>query len=77
MEPATNPDLDTLHLDSLYDKNIAGLLEALAEDPCDADENVAPAGKKKTLVKDACNADEDVAMARKKKNSEKSCLVIG
>ena len=75
IEPATNSDPDTLHLDSLYDENIASLLEALAKDACNADEDVAPAGKKRTLAKDACDADENVATARKKKTWRKVALL--
>ena len=67
IEPATNLDPNTLHLDSSYDENKASVLEALAEDVCNADKDVAPAGKKRTLAKDTCDADEDVALARKKK----------
>ena len=67
IEPATNPDPDILHLDSPHDENIASLLETLAEDTCNADEDVASAGKKRTLAKNACNADKDLATAGKKK----------
>ena len=67
IEFTTNPDPNTLYLDSLHDENITKLLEALAEDAYNEDEDVVPAGKKKTLAKDACNADEDVAIAGEKK----------
>ena len=75
IKPATNPNPITLHLNSLHDENIAGLLEALAKDTCDADEDVAAAGKKRTLAKDTCNADEDVATAGKKKTWRKVALL--
>ena len=75
IEPATNPDPNTLYLDSPHDENITSLLDALAEDACNADENVAPAGKKRTLAKDACNADENVAMAGKKRTWGKIALL--
>ena len=67
IESAANLNPDTLHLDFPQDKNIANLLEALAEDACNANENIALSEKKKTLAKDAYHADEDVAMARKKR----------
>ena len=76
IEPATNPDPSTLHLDSLHDENIASLLEALAEDFCNTDEDVTPAGEKRTLAKDAYDADEDVATAGKKKTWRKVALLL-
>ena len=76
IEPATNLDPDTPYLDSPHDKNIASLFKALAKDACNADEDIAPAGKKKTLAKDACDADEDVAPAGKKRTWGKVALLL-
>ena len=75
IEPATNHISNTLYLNSLHDENIASLLEALAEDACNTDKDVAPAEKKRTLAKDACDADEDVAPARKKRTWGKVALL--
>lgn len=76
IESASYPVPNTLYLDFLHAENIVSLLKPLAENVCDADEDVAPAGKKRTLAKDAYNADKEVAPTRKKRTWRKVALLL-
>lgn len=71
MKPTTNLNLNTLHLDSPHDENIAGQIEVLVKDAYNADKAVVLAGKKRTWRKVALLLNKDIAPARKKRTWEK------
>ena len=71
IEPAINLDPNTLYLDSLHNKNITNLLEALIKNACNVDKNIVLVRKKRTQRKVVLLLDKNVAPVGKKRTREK------